>query len=68
MSLTAHTSTTRHGAACCELCDGERVVAKMYANADETKIRVVFDELRNYGQTLISPDNRMIEFDRQVKK
>lgn len=66
--ITAHTSTTRSGAACAELRNGERVVAKMYANADETKIRVVFDELRNYKQTLISPDNHMIEFDRQVKK
>ncbi len=66
--LTAHATTTRSGAACCELRDGERIVAKMYANADETKIRIVLDELRNYGQVLVSPDNRLLEFDRQVKK
>jgi len=67
MSLTAHISTTRSGAACCELRDGECVILKAYANEAETKIRIVLEELRNYGQTLISPQNRMIEFDRQLQ-
>jgi len=66
--LTAHATMTRSGAACCELRDGERVILKAYASPDERRIRIVLDELRNYGQVLVSPDNRLLEFDRQVKK
>lgn len=67
MSLTAHTGETRSGAACGELRDGDRVVAKMYANADETKIRVVLAELANYRQTKIMPESHLIEFTRSGK-
>lgn len=66
--LTAHVSETRNGFPSVELRDGERVIAKMYANAEGTKIRIVLAELRSYGQVLISPGNRLLEFDRQVKK
>jgi len=66
--LTAHTSTTRSNTACVELRDGDQVIAKMYASPDEQRIRIVLPELKNYGQVLISPDNRLLEFDRQVKK
>ena len=66
--LTAHASTTCSSAACCELRDGDQVIAKMYASPDERKIRIVLPELKGYGQVLISPDNRLLEFDRQVKK
>jgi len=67
-SLTAHIGTTRSGAASVELRDGDRIILKAYGNEAGDKIRIVLDELCNYGQVLISPDNRLLEFDRQVKK
>jgi len=67
-TLVAHVGQTRNGAASAELWDGDKCVLKAYGNASGDKIRIVLDELRNYGQVLISPDNRLLEFDRQVKK
>jgi aspartate 1-decarboxylase len=66
MSFTAHTGETRSGAACVELRDGDKVVLKAYANADETKIRIVLGELIGYKQVLISPDNKCLEFTRKA--
>ncbi len=69
--ITAHTAETRDGAPCAELrekqADGtEKIIAKVYTNKDATKIRVVLPELRNYRQTLIAVDSRLIEFTRDA--
>lgn len=66
MSLTAHVSKTRNGQSCAELREGDRVVLKAYPNADGSKLRIVLAELRGYGQVLISPDNRCLEFTRKA--
>lgn len=64
--ITAHTGETRSGAACVELRDGDKVVLKAYGNEAGDKIRVVLIELHGYGQVLISPENRMLEFTRKA--
>ena len=65
--ITAHTGETRNGQPMAELREGDLVIAKVYTNADETKIRIVLPELRNYRQTLIAVDSRLIEFTRDAK-
>jgi hypothetical protein len=65
MKMTAHAGETRNGEPLAELRWGDKVLAKMYPNAAGDKIRIVFPELTSYGQTLISPDNHMIEFTRK---
>jgi hypothetical protein len=62
--LTAHTSSTRSGSACCELHDGDKVVLKAYASADERKLRIALSELIGYKQTLVDPDSHWLEFSR----
>lgn len=65
-TLVAHIGQTRNGEASAELWDGDKCVAKMYANAEATKIRIVLAELKNYKQTLISPENKFVEFTRKA--
>lgn len=71
-TLTAHTGLTRNSEATAELWEPTadpqtpKLVAKMYANAEGTKIRIVLPELANYKQTLIVPDQHFIEFTRDV--
>jgi len=72
MTITAHTGETKDGAACCELrevqLDGtSKIIAKVYTNRDATKIRIVLPELRNFRQTLIAVDSRLVEFDRDPR-
>lgn len=67
MTITAHTGETRDGAPLCELRDGDIVVAKLYPNRDGTKFRLVLPELVDMTQTLISPENKMVEFERRSR-
>lgn len=62
--ITAHTSTTRNGSAVAELRDGEVLVARMYGSHDSQVIRVVFPELHDKWQAMISVENKLIEFSR----
>lgn len=64
--ITAHASETRNCFACAELREGSVIIAKVYANAEGTKIRIVLPELRNFKQTLVSPDNKIVEFTRKA--
>lgn len=63
--LTAHTSTTRSSAASVELRDGDKIVLKAYASANERKIRIVLPELVNMKQTLIDDEAHWLEFSRE---
>lgn len=62
--LTARISSTKSGLAVAELRDGETLVAKMYSSHDSQVIRVVFPELHDKWQAMISVENRLIEFSR----
>ncbi len=62
--LTAHISSTKTGLAVAELRDGETLVAKMYSSHDSQVIRVVFPELSDKWQAMISVENKLIEFSR----
>lgn len=64
--LTAYTSLTRSSAACVELRDGDKVVLKAYASADERRIRIVLPELVNMKQTLIDDEAHWLEFSRDA--
>lgn len=64
--ITAHAGETRDGLPMVELREGSTVIAKMYPNAAGTKIRIVLPELVGYKQTLISPENRLVEFTRKA--
>lgn len=65
-NLTAHVSETRNGSPCVELRDGDKVILKAYSNEAGDKIRVVLVELHGYGQVLISPENKLLEFTRKI--
>src|SRR5262249_23249784 len=65
-NVTAHVGETRNGEAMAELREGSTIIAKVYANSDATKIRIVLPELESYGQTLISPENKLVEFTREA--
>jgi len=67
MTITAHTGETKDGHPVAELREDGKIIAKIYPNAAGTKLRVVFAELRNYRQTLIAPDSRMVEFTRDER-
>lgn len=64
--ITAHTGETRNGFPCAELREGSTVIAKVYANEEGTKIRIVLPELVNMKQTLVSMDNHLVEFTRSA--
>lgn len=66
MTITAHVGETRNGQPLCELRDGDKVLAKLYANGDATKIRIVLPELVGYRQTVIKPDDHLLEFTRKT--
>lgn len=67
MSITAHIGETRDGQPLAELRDGDVVLAKLYPNKAGDKLRLVLLELISYKQTIISPENHLIEFTRRVK-
>lgn len=62
--LTAHISTIKSGVAVAELRDENVLVAKMYGSHDGKVIRVVFSELRDKWQAMISVENKIVEFSR----
>ena len=62
--LTAHISSTKTGSPVAELRDGETLVAKMYSSHDSQVIRIVFPELSDKWQAMISVENKLIEFSR----
>lgn len=64
MNITAHVSATRSGTPSLELRDGDLIVAKMYASVDGKLIRVVFPELKDKWQAMISVENKIVEFSR----
>jgi hypothetical protein len=51
-----------------KLEDGDAVIMKAYASADGERIRIILPELVNYTQTVINPDSKMIEFDRNPRR
>jgi hypothetical protein len=67
MKITAHIGETRDGLPLAELRDGDKVLAKLYPNKTGDKFRLVLPELIDYKQTLISPENHLIEFTRMRK-
>lgn len=66
MTITAHIGSTKTGGAVAELRDGDVLVLKAYASADERRIRIVLPELCNYKQTLVDPDSHFLEFSRDA--
>lgn len=66
IKITAHVGETRDGQPLAELRQEGRVLAKLYPNAAGDKLRLVLPELVNYKQTLIDPENHLIEFIRLV--
>jgi len=67
MTITAHIGETKDGAPCVELREDGKIIAKVYTNKQQTKIRIVLPELRNFRQTLIAVDSRLVEFDRDPR-
>lgn len=65
MTITAHAGETKDSAACCELRENGKIILKAYPNKQGTKLRIVLNELMGYKQTLISPENKLIEFTRR---
>jgi len=59
-------TTTKHDLPCAELRDGETLVAKLYPNASDDKLRLVLPELHSFKQTRIDIESHYIEFERQV--
>ena len=65
--ITAHIGETKDGTPCVELREDGKIILKAYPNKQGTKLRVVLSELRNYRQTLIAVDSRLVEFDRDPR-
>jgi hypothetical protein len=66
MKMTPSTGETRDGQPLCELRLGDQIIAKLYPNADGTKLRIVLPELKNFKQTRINLEQRLIEFERKA--
>jgi hypothetical protein len=64
--ILARLGTTRFGTNSAELWEGEVLIAKMYANSDGSRIRIVLPELTTMKQTRIDPDSHYLEFQRRV--
>ena len=44
--------------------DAGNILLKAYPSPDLTKLRIVLPELQNFAQTIIKPDQRLIDFTR----
>lgn len=69
MRIRAATGTTKSGEAYVALYDGpedDRLILKAYPSPDGRYVRVVLPELANYAQTLIRPEKRIVDFERDA--
>lgn len=57
-------TTTKTGEPCVEMRDGKILVAKMYPSQDGQIVRILFPELRDKWQAMISVENKIVEFSR----
>jgi len=64
--IVARIDKTKNGQETAVLEVDGKVIVKVYASPNERKIRIVLPELRNYRQTLICPDKKLLEFDRDA--
>lgn len=68
--ITARTVVTKSGANAAELLEhvgsSPRVIARVYASKDGTRLRIVLPELAGFAQTRIRPDEHVIDFERDA--
>jgi hypothetical protein len=64
--INAFIGKTRFGTASAELHEGDVLVAKIYANSDGSKLRIVLPELKSFRQSRIDVESKYIEFRRKA--